>query len=68
MFARGAAGAYTLCTQKHTAERKHMSIFDSLANLAKGVSGEGGNHAAVASGLLDHLGGTGGVAGLIPVA
>jgi uncharacterized protein YidB (DUF937 family) len=41
-----------------------MSIFDSFANLAKGVS-EGGDHAAVASGLLEHLGGAGGVAGLI---
>lgn len=42
-----------------------MGIFDSLANLAKGVAGQSGDHAAVASGLLDHLGGVGGVAGLI---
>ena len=42
-----------------------MGIFDSLANLAKGAAGEGGDHAAVAGGLLDHLGGVGGVAGLI---
>ena len=41
-----------------------MSIFDSFANLAKGVT-ECGDHAAVAGGLLEHLGGVGGVAGLI---
>lgn len=43
-----------------------MSVFDSFANLAKGaLAGEAGEHAAVAGGLLDHLGGVGGVANLI---
>lgn len=42
-----------------------MSIFDSLTNLAKGVAEQGGDHAAVAGGLLDHLGGAGGIGGLI---
>jgi len=38
-----------------------MSILDSVTNMAKG----GGDHAAVAGGLLEELGGTGGIAGLI---
>ena len=43
-----------------------MSVFDSFANLAKGaIGGEAGDHAAVAGGLLEHLGGAGGVANLI---
>lgn len=43
-----------------------MSIFDSFANLAKGaLAGEAGDHAAVAGGLLEHLGGASGVANLI---
>jgi Uncharacterized protein conserved in bacteria len=42
-----------------------MSIFDSFANLAKGVMEGGGDHAAVAGGLLQELGGVGGVTGLI---
>ena len=41
-----------------------MSIFDSVSNIVSQVSG-GGEHAAVAGGLLEHLGGAGGVAGLI---
>ena len=41
-----------------------MGIFDSVAQLAKGFSGAQ-NHAAVAGGLLEELGGTAGVAGLI---
>lgn len=41
-----------------------MSFLDSVTNMAKGLS-EGGDHAAVAGGLLEHLGGAGGVASLI---
>jgi uncharacterized protein YidB (DUF937 family) len=41
-----------------------MSILDSFTNLAKEASG-GGDHAAVAGGLLEQLGGPGGVSGLI---
>ena len=41
-----------------------MGILDSLANLTKDSSA-GGDHAAVASGLLEQLGGAGGVSGLI---
>jgi|KBSMisStaDraftv2_1062788.scaffolds.fasta_scaffold48810_3 uncharacterized protein YidB (DUF937 family) len=41
-----------------------MSFLDSVTQMAKGLS-EGGDHAAVAGGLLEQLGGTGGVAGLI---
>ena len=41
-----------------------MSIFDTFANLAKEASA-GGDHAAVAGGLLEQLGGAGGVSGLI---
>jgi uncharacterized protein YidB (DUF937 family) len=41
-----------------------MSIFNSVTQLAKGFSG-GGDHAAVAGGLMEQLGGVGGVAGLI---
>lgn len=41
-----------------------MSIFDSVTEMAKGFS-SGGDHAAVAGGLMQELGGTGGVAGLI---
>lgn len=41
-----------------------MNILDSVTQLAKGLSG-GGDHAAVASGLMEQLGGSGGVAGLI---
>jgi len=41
-----------------------MSIFDSVTQLARGLSG-GADHAAVASGLMEQLGGGGGVAGLI---
>ena len=44
--------------------KENMSLFDSVANFAKEAS-SGGDHAAVASGLLQQLGGTGGVAGLI---
>src|ERR1700746_890351 len=40
---------------------ENMSILDSVTNMAKG----GGDHAAVAGGLLEELGGTGGIAGLI---
>jgi uncharacterized protein YidB (DUF937 family) len=42
-----------------------MSIFDSFANLAKGALEGGGDHAAVAGGLLQELGGVGGVTSLI---
>ena len=43
-----------------------MNVFDSFANLAKGaIGGEAGDHAAVAGGLLEHLGGAGGVANLM---
>lgn len=41
-----------------------MGIFDSVTELAKEFSG-GENHAAVAGGLMQELGGVGGVAGLI---
>ena len=41
-----------------------MSIFDSVSNMVNQASG-GADHAAVAGGLLEHLGGAGGVAGLI---
>ncbi len=41
-----------------------MSIFDSVTEIAKGFS-SGGDHAAVAGGLMEELGGTGGVGGLI---
>jgi len=41
-----------------------MSIFDSVSNMVNQASG-GGDHAAVAGGLLEHLGGAGGVASLI---
>ena len=41
-----------------------MSIFDSVTQLARGLSG-GADHAAVASGLMEQLGAGGGVAGLI---
>jgi uncharacterized protein YidB (DUF937 family) len=41
-----------------------MGILDSIEGMAKGFSA-GGDHAAVASGLLDHLGGVNGVAALI---
>jgi uncharacterized protein YidB (DUF937 family) len=57
--------AHILCSQKIGApERNHVGILDSLTNLAEGFSG-GGDHAAVAGGLLEELGGSGGVAGLI---
>jgi uncharacterized protein YidB (DUF937 family) len=44
-----------------------MGAFDAISKLAGGLSGEGGgaDHAAVAGGLLQELGGSGGVAGLI---
>lgn len=44
-----------------------MSIFDTVSKLAQDFSGggAGGDNAAVASGLLDHLGGSGGVGSLI---
>lgn len=41
-----------------------MSIFESLEGIAKGMSG-GTEHAAVAGGLLEEIGGPAGVAGLI---
>jgi uncharacterized protein YidB (DUF937 family) len=41
-----------------------MSILDSFTNLANQASA-GGEHAAVAGGLLEQLGGAGGVSGLI---
>ena len=41
-----------------------MSIFESLEGMAKGMSG-GTEHAAVAGGLLEEIGGPAGVAGLI---
>lgn len=41
-----------------------MSFFDSVTKLAEGLS-TGGDHAAVATGLMEELGGAGGVAGLI---
>jgi len=41
-----------------------MSIFDSVSNMVSQASGAG-DHAAVAGGLLEHLGGAGGVASLI---
>ena len=41
-----------------------MSIFDSVTEMTKQFSG-GGDHAAVAGGLMQELGGAGGVAGLI---
>jgi uncharacterized protein YidB (DUF937 family) len=50
--------------QNQASERNDVGILDSLTNLAEGFGG-GGNHAAVAGGLLDELGGSGGVAGLI---
>jgi uncharacterized protein YidB (DUF937 family) len=41
-----------------------MGIFDSVKDLVGGLSG-GANHAAVAGGLLDEIGGPAGVAGLV---
>lgn len=41
-----------------------MSFFNSVTQMAKGMMGSG-DHAAVAGSLLEHLGGAGGVAGLI---
>jgi len=41
-----------------------MSIFDSVSNMVNQASG-GSDHAAVAGGLMQELGGVGGVAGLI---
>jgi uncharacterized protein YidB (DUF937 family) len=41
-----------------------MSIFDSVTEMAKEYSSSG-DHAAVAGGLMQELGGAGGVAGLI---
>jgi uncharacterized protein YidB (DUF937 family) len=41
-----------------------MSIFDSVSNMMNQAAG-GENHAAVAGGLMQELGGVGGVAGLI---
>ncbi|HEV2135161.1 MAG TPA: YidB family protein [Terracidiphilus sp.] len=41
-----------------------MSFFDSVTKLAEGFTSSG-NHAAVATGLMEELGGSGGVAGLI---
>lgn len=41
-----------------------MSFFDSVTKLAEGLSNSG-DHAAVATGLMEELGGSGGVAGLI---
>lgn len=41
-----------------------MSFFDSVTKLADGFT-SGGDHAAVATGLMEELGGSGGVAGLI---
>jgi uncharacterized protein YidB (DUF937 family) len=41
-----------------------MSFLDSVTNLAKGLS-ESGDHAAVAGGLMQEIGGVGGMAGLI---
>ena len=41
-----------------------MTFFESAAKLAQDFSG-GGDHAAVAAGLIEQLGGSGGVAGLI---
>jgi uncharacterized protein YidB (DUF937 family) len=66
-FSTSACNAYTLWTLRTCVlERNIMSVFDSFANLAKGaLSGQAGDHAAVASVLLDHLGGVGGVSNLI---
>lgn len=41
-----------------------MGIFDAVKDLAGGLSG-GGDHAAVAGGLLQELGGPAGVAGMV---
>ena len=41
-----------------------MSFLDSVTQMAKGISG-GGDHAAVAGGLMQEIGGVGGIAGLI---
>jgi uncharacterized protein YidB (DUF937 family) len=41
-----------------------MGIFDAVKNLAGGMSG-GENHAAVATGLLQEIGGPAGIAGLV---
>lgn len=41
-----------------------MSFFESVTKLAEGFSNSG-DHAAVATGLMQELGGSGGVAGLI---
>jgi uncharacterized protein YidB (DUF937 family) len=44
-----------------------MGAFNAISNLVQGFSGGqgGGDHAAVAGGLLQELGGAGGLAGLI---
>ena len=41
-----------------------MSFLDSVTQMAKGISGSG-DHAAVAGGLMQEIGGVGGIAGLI---
>lgn len=43
---------------------KQMGIFDAIKSVEEGLSG-GGEHAAVAGGLLQELGGSGGIGGLI---
>jgi uncharacterized protein YidB (DUF937 family) len=53
-------GASQNCFQKGTI----MGIFDSIESAAESFSG-GGDHAAVANGLLQELGGTSGIGGLI---
>jgi uncharacterized protein YidB (DUF937 family) len=42
-----------------------MGILDSVTEMASGLSGGGSDHAAVAGGLMQELGGAGGVSGLI---
>jgi uncharacterized protein YidB (DUF937 family) len=44
-----------------------MGAFDAISKLTEGLSGAGGgaDHAAVTGGLLQELGGAGGLAGLI---
>jgi uncharacterized protein YidB (DUF937 family) len=56
---------YTLLAVTPRFEKENdMSIFDSVSAIASEFSGSG-DHAAVAGGLMQELGGAGGVAGLI---
>jgi uncharacterized protein YidB (DUF937 family) len=56
---------YIAVPQTCTAGGRNVSILDSVTKMVEGSSGGGGDHAAVAGGLMQQLGGVGGIAGLI---